>query len=251
VQVLSIVHSPGARAGVFADAVAVRGHTLDEWVIPREPAPPAPVESYDAVLVFGGKMQVDQEDRHDWLRSERLLLQELVATEVPLMGVCLGGQLIAKAAQAHVGRMPSPEIGWPTVELTPEAGSDPVFAGLPDRFPAFEWHLYHFELPPGATPLAQNERCLQAFRAGPTAWGVQFHAEVTHASVLDWLSKVDPDEDGELDVERMAEETADLIGGWNAFGRELCGRFLAVAEAGASPSSAARGETTRATSPRS
>ena len=250
-QVLSIIHSTGARAGVFADAVAERGHTLGEWLISREPEPPAPIESYDAVLVFGGVMHVDQEDRHDWLRSERLLLQELVAAEVPLMGVCLGGQMIAKAVQAHVRRMPSPEIGWPTVELTPEAAADPVFAGLPERFPAFEWHLYHFELPPGAVPLARNERCLQAFRVGPAAWGVQFHAEATHASLLLWLDKFDPEEDGQVDVERLTEETDELIGGWNAFGRELCGRFLAVAEAGAPASSSDRDATTRAMTPHS
>jgi GMP synthase (glutamine-hydrolysing) len=243
VRVLSVVHQVDAAAGVFADAVAERGHTLDTWVIPNDPEPPAPVADYGAVLVFGGAMHVDQEDRHDWLRGERLLLERLVADEVPLMGVCLGGQLVTRALRGHVRRMPSPEIGWPVVELTAEAASDPVFAGLPARFAAFQWHLYSFDLPDGAAPLARNERCLQAFRAGPAAWAIQFHAEVTHESVLYWLHSYDPEEDGSVDVEGLTAETEERIAGWNAFGRELCARFLRFAEA-----TPTRGATTRATS---
>jgi GMP synthase (glutamine-hydrolysing) len=247
VQVLAIVHSADARAGVFADAVAERGHTLGEWMIPREAEPPAPVESYGAVLVFGGPMHVDQGDRYRWLRDEELFLRRLVADDVPLLGVCLGSQLVAKALDARVGRLPTPEIGWPEVELTPEAASDPIFSGLPESFPACQWHLYHFELPEAAVPLARNERCLQAFRAGRATWAIQFHAEVTHESVRDWLGRADPAEDGALDVQGLLAETEDQIADWNAFGRELCARFLAFAEATA----AARGATIRATTPRS
>jgi GMP synthase (glutamine-hydrolysing) len=245
-RVLSIVHQTDAAAGVFADEVAARGHTLDGWLIPEAPEPPAPLDAYGAILVFGGAMHVDQEDRHGWLRDERLLLQRLAAEGVPLMGVCLGGQLVAKALHAHVLRLPSPEIGWPAVELTDEASADPVFAGLPERFPAFQWHLYHFELPAGAVPLARNERCLQAFRAGASTWAIQFHAEVTGESVHDWLRSSDPEEDGRLDAPALLAETDEKIGAWNAFGRELCGRFLAFAE-----TTRGRGATTRATSPSS
>jgi GMP synthase (glutamine-hydrolysing) len=246
-RVLAIVHQPDAPAGVFAEVVTGRGHALDEWGISRTPEPPAPVDSYGAVLVFGGAMHVDQEDRHGWLHDERLLLQRLLADEVPLLGVCLGGQLVAKALHGHVRRMPTPEIGWPVVELTAEAGADPLFAGLPERFPTFQWHLYHFELPPGAVPLARTDRSLQAFRAGETAWAIQFHAEVTREHLLGWLRSSDPAEDGDLDVPRLLAETEKRIDDWNAFGRELCGRFLAVAEATAAGARA----TTRATSLRS
>ena len=246
-RVLAIVHQADAAAGVFADVVTGRGHALDEWAISTAPEPPAPVESYGAVLVFGGAMHVDQEDRHGWLHDERLLLQRLLADEVPLLGVCLGGQLVAKALHGHVRRMPAPEIGWPVVELTAEAGADPLFAGLPDRFPTFQWHLYHFELPQGAVPLARTERCLQAFRAGETAWAIQFHAEVTRENLLGWVRSSEPAEDGDLDVPRLLAETEERIDDWNAFGRELCGRFLAVAEATAADARA----TTRATSQRS
>lgn len=243
-RVLSITHQPDAASGVFGDAVRERGHELDEWQISTDPDPPAPVESYDAVLVFGGAMHVDQEERHGWLREENALLQRFLAEGVPTFGVCLGGQLVAKALGAPVRRMPSPEIGWFDVDLTPEAADDPVFAGLPERFTAFQWHSYHFELPEDGFALARNDRCLQGFRVG-RAWGIQFHPEVKPEDLAEWLRTADPNEDGPLDVEALRAESEQRIAASNELGRELCGRFLAFAEA-TRPDA-----TTRATSPRS
>lgn len=247
-RVLSITHQRNAASGVFGDAVVDRGHELDEWDISRIPEPPAPIYAYSAVLVFGGAMQVDQEERHGWLRDENALLKRLLADEVPTFGVCLGGQLLAKALGGPVRRMPSSEVGWFDVELTPEAADDPVFSDLPARFTALQWHSYHFELPHGAVPLARNDRCLQAFGVG-AAWGIQFHPEVTHAGLIDWAGASKPEEDGPLDVQALLAESDELIGGWNAFGKKLCGRFLAVAEGSEAPTPP--GATTRATSPRS
>jgi GMP synthase (glutamine-hydrolysing) len=245
-RVLSLVHQPDAASGVFADAAADAGHELDEWLVPRRKAPPAPLDDYGAVLVFGGAMHVDQQDRHRWLRDELELLRGLLAHDVPLFGVCLGGQLLAKALDAPVRRMPSPEVGWFDVALTPEAADDPVFGGLPGRFSSFQWHSYAFELPRGAVPLARNERCLQAFRAGESAWGIQFHAEVTGPSVEEWARTSKPEDDGALDLPRLAAESRERIAEWNALGKELCGRFLEVA------AQATRADaTTRATTRRS
>lgn len=244
-RALSIVHQPDAGSGVFAEAAVEAGHRLDEWLLPFSEEPPAPLDEYGAVLVFGGAMHVDQEDRHHWLRDELELIRGLVAARTPVLGVCLGGQLLAKALHAHVRRMPSSEVGWFDVDLMPEAASDPLFAGLPGRFSSFQWHTYRFELPAGAVPLARNDRCLQAFRAGTSAWGIQFHAEVTREAVVDWLESSAPEDDGVLDANRLLVETEERIAGWNAFGRELCGRFLSVA------ASARTAATTRATSPRS
>jgi GMP synthase (glutamine-hydrolysing) len=196
------------------------------------------------VLVFGGAMHVDQEERHGWLREENALLERVLADGVPTFGVCLGGQLVAKALGAPVRRMPSSEVGWFDVDLTREAGEDPVFGGLPERFTTFQWHSYCFELPEGGVALARNERCLQAFRAG-AAWGIQFHPEVTRDDLAEWLRTANPKEDGPIDPDALRVESDERIAGWNDFGRELCRRFLAAAEA------TRPGATTRATSPRS
>jgi GMP synthase (glutamine-hydrolysing) len=191
-------------------------------------------------------MHVDQEDRHGWLADERAFLQRLAAEEVPLIGVCLGGQLLAKALGAPVRRMPSPEVGWFPLHLTADAARDPVFGGLPERFDSFQWHLYAFELPPGVVLLARTERCYQAYRAGEAAWGLQFHAEVTREALEGWIERSRPEEDGAIDLDRLRAESDERIPRWNELGREICARFLAVAERRGATRAAA---TTRATTP--
>jgi GMP synthase-like glutamine amidotransferase len=218
VRVLSLIHQDDAPTGVFAEPVDERGGDLTQWNIARG-APPEPPSSYDAVFIFGGGMHVDQEANHPWLRDEDGLIKELLAQSVPLFGVCLGSQLIAKAAGARVGPAPRDEIGWHEVETTPEATEDPLFSGLPQRFQAFQWHSYAFELPSGAVPLARNPVGLQAYRLGETAWGIQFHAEVTREIVEGWAAS-----DGtgrRFDLAPMKD--------WNRIGRQLAGRFLDVA----------------------
>jgi GMP synthase-like glutamine amidotransferase len=228
VRVLSIVHQQDAATGVFADELAERGAELDEWVISEAGPPDTSPASYDAILIFGGGMHVDQESRHPWLRDEDVLVRDLAERGIPMLGVCLGAQLIAKALGARVGAMPGPQIGWFDVEQTPDAAGDPLFADLPRRFSSFQWHSYEFELPPNAVALARDSVCLQAFRAGETAWGIQFHAEVTKESVDDWFRSSKPP-DAPLDLAALQRETDEKIAAWNDFGKRLCGAFLDVA----------------------
>ncbi len=227
-KILAVIHGDKVRPGIFRDAVEERGHALDEWSLAWGTPPPRPVDDYGAVLVFGGAMHADQDAHHPWLREENLFLQRLFHLGTPTLGVCLGAQLLAKAAHAPVGPAREPEIGWVRVELTEEAGDDPVFSRLPERFEAFEWHYYTYGVPAGATELARSEACTQAFRLGDAVWGVQFHPEVTEEQVRGWLA----DEDRETPVprEELAAQTAERIGEWNALGHGLCGAFVEVAE---------------------
>jgi GMP synthase (glutamine-hydrolysing) len=226
-RVLAVVHGDEVRSGVFAEPIAAGGHELEEWSIARSPAPSRPLEAYDAAIVFGGSMHADEEEKHPWLRDEELLLRRFLDARKPVLGVCLGGQLVAKAAGAWVGRASEPEIGWHDVELTPAAASDPVFARLPRRFVAFQWHYYAFALPESAVELARSPVCSQAFRLGELAWGVQFHPEVTLEMVEQWL--VEPEE-VDFDREALRRETHERIEEWNALGRELCAGFLGAVE---------------------
>jgi GMP synthase-like glutamine amidotransferase len=172
---------------------------------------------------------VDQEVLHPWLGDEKAGLRDLVERQVPLLGVCLGAQLVAVAAGAQAGRASAPEIGWHEVEVTPEGARDPMLGPLAPRFRAFQWHSYEFTLPPGAVPLARSAVCLQAFRAG-NAMGIQFHAEVTAADTEAWIDDYRSDEDAvriAVDPEALRRETYAAIEGWNALGRTLCERWLA------------------------
>jgi GMP synthase (glutamine-hydrolysing) len=219
VRVLSLIHQPDAPTGTFADAVRERGDELLEWTASNGPPPQDPA-AFDAVFVFGGSMHVDQDSKHPWLREEDDLLKRLLGEGVPIFGVCLGGQLLAKAAGARVGPASQEEVGWHEVELTAEARTDPVFGELPERFDALQWHSYAFELPPGAVAMAMSPVCLQGYRLGERAWGVQFHPEVDGPILERWLR--DPEARG------VSFDLAP-IESWIRLGRGLAERFLALA----------------------
>ncbi|MEA2421541.1 MAG: hypothetical protein QOF55_640 [Thermoleophilaceae bacterium] len=181
-------------------------------------------DAYDAVMVFGGEANVD--DGHEWLREEKHLIGRLLDAGTPLLGVCLGAQLIADVAGARVGPLrDGPEVGWREIVRT---GDDPLLLPSEDRFRAFEWHRYGFECPPGAVELARNDAGCQAFRLG-NAWAIQFHAEVDRPTVEGWIRDYGPGVGA--DAQALAAETGREIARWNEFGRALCRRFLAAASA--------------------
>lgn len=225
-RILSVVHGADARTELFGPIVAEAGHSLDEWSFASSSAPVQSRHDYDAVLVFGGAMHGDQEDRHPWLRDELEWLHGLLERSVPTLGICLGSQLLARAAGAWLGPMPEPEIGWSEVELTADGTVDPVLSALPPRFEAFQWHHYGHGLPEGAVALARNAHALQGFRLGETCWGVQFHPEVTEPQLERWFADED---DPPPDPEGLRAATQERIGRWNELGRGLCRAFLAAA----------------------
>jgi GMP synthase-like glutamine amidotransferase len=234
-RVLVIVHQPDAGPGVFAHAIRDAGAAMDAWLIP-EAEPPGDPFDYDAVLTLGGAMHADQEDDHPWLAAEKQLLAELMERAVPLMGVCLGAQLMADAAGAQVGRAKLPEIGWYEVKTSDHADDDPILGPLAPGFTALEWHSYEFLLPAGATPLASSAACLQAYRIGGHAWGIQFHAEVTDADFEAWIDDYRSDPDAaHIDAGELRSRTREAIADWNELGMDLMKRFLAVASAQSAP----------------
>jgi GMP synthase (glutamine-hydrolysing) len=218
-RILSVVHSShAATTEIFRPA----GHDLEEWAFAAKGTPP---QDFDAYLVFGGSMHADQDALHPWLGTESRWLSELVESGAPVLGICLGAQLLARALGGRAYPLPGgPEIGWQEVE---RIGDDQVFDVLPRRFEAFEWHHYTYDLPEGAVELMRNERCNQAYRVGDACWAVQFHPEVTYEQVLGWIADKD---DPAADPDALRAETAAKIGRWNELGRGLCDAFLAAAE---------------------
>ena len=240
-RLLTIVHQDDSGPGVFLDAINAVDAEHQVWKPARDPTPPADPAGYDAIFSFGGEVHPVQDALFPWLVTERGFLTQALDQRVPLFGVCLGSQLIAQAAGAQAQPVSMPEIGWYEVSLTPAAASDPLFAPLAvsgaasqpnGGFDALQWHSYEVALPAGATELARSELCLQSYRIGDRAWGIQFHAEVTGADFQHWLdvdgTGPDPVRIG-LDVAAVAERTRERIGAWNQLGHGLCERFLRVA----------------------
>jgi GMP synthase (glutamine-hydrolysing) len=228
-RVLALVHQDSAPPGTFGRLTTDRGHELDVRSLAPgagEPPPHDGAGRYAAVMIFGGSMQVDQDDDHPWLRDERALVRELLDREVPTLGVCLGAQMVAQTAGARVGPAAIPEIGWHPVALTADGVADAVLGGAPERFAAYQGHSYGFDLPPGATALARGRGdALQAYRIGDSGWGIQFHPEISADSVSSWIRK--HADQGDIDDEAaLREQTAANLAHWTAFGQTLCGRFL-------------------------
>ncbi len=126
-------------------------------------------------------------DDHPYIQREIQYIRDARERGQPVLGVCLGAQLIAKALGARVHANTVKEIGWAPVTFMPAAANDPLFAGLPEAETIFHWHSETFALPPGAELLASSDACRnQAFRVGNRIYGVQFHLEVTPSMIAEW-----------------------------------------------------------------
>jgi GMP synthase-like glutamine amidotransferase len=237
-RVLAIVNDSDAGPGVFLDVLRERGDEVHSWMLPGEGPPGYDPREFDAVIVLGGAAHPDQEEQHRWIAEERALLADLLEREVPVLGVCLGAQLLGVAAGGRARRLQTPEIGFNHVQLSDAGRRDPLTGPLAPGFEALGWHSYEVLAPPGAQSLASSAACLQAFRTGPAAWGIQFHAEVTEADFEAWIEdarrKRDPFEEVP-DLDALQDAMRAGIGAWNELGRGLCERFLTAAEAAKRP----------------
>ncbi len=229
-RVLTIIHEADAGPGVFLDAFSDSGATVDTWVPPEQADAPAPTAAYDAIFTFGGSAHPDQDHEHPWLTTEKRFLADVLRERVPMLGVCLGAELVAVAEGGTVRRIARPEIGWYDVTLTSAGLSDPVLGPLGGSFSALEWHSYEAALPARATALASSDSSLQAYRIGDHAWGIQFHAEVTSADFHHWLDTYTSFDDdaveSRIDADAIAAATDERIDAWNDVGRGICQRFL-------------------------
>lgn len=143
---------------------------------------------YDAIIAFGGSQQVYADEQYPYFIREKALIRAAVEQDIPYLGICLGGQLLASAFGAEVRRHTSSEIGFFDLSLTAEGERDPLYAGLPGYQKVFQWHEDVFELPAGAIHLATNTHTrYQAFRYGPRAYGLQYHIELDPPMLDAWL----------------------------------------------------------------
>ncbi|NOY78046.1 MAG: type 1 glutamine amidotransferase [Calditrichaeota bacterium] len=165
---------------------------------------PGRLEAYSGVIVLGGFMGVYEQESYPFLADELRWLETVVKAEKPLVGICLGSQLIARVLGAGVYRgYAGPEIGWKPVTLTKEGQADPLFGGFPSRFIPVHWHGDTFDLPIGATLLASSEMYPhQAFRFGSKTLAVQFHVEATEKLIKFWLRESASRSDNEAGNEK-------------------------------------------------
>jgi GMP synthase (glutamine-hydrolysing) len=183
----------------------------------RDPAARPDLDGYDGLVVLGGPMSADQSDRHPHLDHEVDVIRDALDRDRPVLGICLGAQLLARALDARVAPAPTREIGWYDVAMSEAAREDALVGHFDAVERLFQWHGDTFELPSEAVHLASSELCPnQAFRAGTRAYGFQFHLEVDTPMIERWLAAPENREhlgggDGAADPADIRAETARQI----------------------------------------
>lgn len=179
-RLLVIQHAEAEDPGLLGPPCVEAGLELQLLRTDWGETVPTAADGYAGIIVMGGPMGVYDSDRHPHLKAEIDLLTQALRRRLPTLGICLGAQLLAAAAGARVYPGPRREIGWAPIARSAAGRADPLLAELPDDAVVFHWHGDTFDLPDGATLLASSEAYAhQAFRIGSSAYGLQFHPEVT------------------------------------------------------------------------
>ncbi|MGA1874296.1 MAG: type 1 glutamine amidotransferase [bacterium] len=183
---------------------------------------PTHLNDLDAVITMGGPMNVYEEDKYPFLRDEIDFLQRAIEAKIPVLGICLGAQMIAKACGAAIRTSLVKELGWYEVILTEAGFGDEFFYGLPKILQVLQWHEDMFELPPAASLLATSKGCPhQAFRCRQ-AYGLQFHIEINREMLFEWFADLDQRDGIILQFEHMKHDIA-------AQAKRIYSNFFAIA----------------------
>lgn len=229
-KVLVLQHTPPENLGTIADALGHRkiAHTyvraFQEEPIPKD------LDRYAGLVVMGGPMGVADRDRMPFLKQEILLIEQALKEKKPVLGICLGSQLLAHALGAPVRRGDKKEIGWHMVRLTEEGRADPLFNGVEPSFFAYHWHGDVFDLPGSAAPLASSEQTRhQVFRYGSNAYGFLCHLEVTENLVREMIRTFSGElqEEG-IDAGWMMEKTEEHLPPLQRISQSVFGKWTGL-----------------------
>ncbi|MEF2145637.1 MAG: type 1 glutamine amidotransferase [Desulfovibrionaceae bacterium] len=178
-----LMHVPFEDEGAIAHWAAEGGHRIERFRLFEGRPLPGP-EEFDMFVAMGGPMGAEDDQEHPYLPAERELLAQIARSGRPVLGICLGAQLLSLALGGQVTRNKQPEIGFFGVEMTDEGLAHEVFHGFPRSFEALHWHGDTFSIPDGAVHAASSIACAyQAFVHGERAVGLQFHLEAAPATL--------------------------------------------------------------------
>ena len=231
-SVCVLQHTANETLGTIADCLSSR-QVLYDYIRPfrGDPVPNA-MDGRGGLILMGGPMGVYEQAKHPFLLDEMRLIEAALATGRPVLGVCLGSQLLAAVLGAEVKRGAQKELGWHPVTLTDAARQDPIFGGVRGEFWPFHWHGDVFPLPPTAVGLAASgQTACQAFRFGTNAYGILFHLEVTAGQVDAMLSEfADELRDAGGEADAIRRETPHRLPAIQEISRDVFGRWAGMVE---------------------
>jgi GMP synthase (glutamine-hydrolysing) len=185
-RLLAIENERGGTLGSLVHGLSAGGTNLQVWRAWAGAQRPA--GRHDGVIALGGAVNVDDGyEKAPWLAAERRFLSQCLDDHVPVLGICLGAQLLCQVSGGSVFASTAPELGWTAIQTTSAAATDRLLAKFPGQFAAFEWHFYRMQVPGNAIVLAASRAGVQAFRLGTRCWGLQFHLEAEPKMIDRWL----------------------------------------------------------------
>ena len=231
--ILILQQTPTETLGTLETHLREAGLPCQRMELFRETPDRLDFDRLAGLVVLGGSMYADEVDKYPFLLRELDWIRGALEAKLPLLGICLGAQLLAKSLGCRVYPNPVREIGWHGIEFTPAAADDPLLGGCGPRQTVFQWHRDTFDLPAGAVHLAESQRCRhQAFRCGPVAWGLQFHVEINGELINDWLDELARQGDSRIrqfvDPAAIRVRTPELLSQADAAGRLILPRFAAL-----------------------
>jgi GMP synthase-like glutamine amidotransferase len=189
VNALIVTHHPEEGPGLLEDIFKQRGWGMKEVGLWNGNSLPDPAP-FHLLILMGGPMSVNDENLHPFLAQEKHFVSQWINRGKPIVGICLGAQLIAHCLGGRVYRGPKEEIGWYDAVLTEEGRRDPFLQSFPMLFPVFQWHGETFDLPDGVVLLASSgDYPHQAFRYKDSIYAFQFHLEITEGMIQTWLAE--------------------------------------------------------------
>jgi len=229
-KILVIQHVESEGPGLIGTAISRGGFAMEYARVYRGEKIPVSPAGFSAVIAMGGPMGVYEADKYPFIRDELRLMKEAFNKDLPVMGICLGAQMMARAAGARVYKGSGTEIGFYKVALTDEGAKDRLLIGLPQEFTVFQWHGDTFGVPPRSVNLASSELFAhQLIRVGRRSYGFQFHFEVTPAMILDFLDVNRAELTGAGDGhtrERIVRDADEYLLTVQRYGSTIIKRFL-------------------------
>jgi GMP synthase-like glutamine amidotransferase len=230
-SVLVLQHEECEHLGVLSTFLS-QHNVVHQYVKLFEQESIPELKDYSGLIILGGPMNVYEEKKYSFLRAENSLINEALSHKKPIIGICLGAQLIAKATGGKVYPGVNKEVGWYTVNLTEEGQKDKVFRCFEGHFTVFQWHGDTFDLPVCAMRLAESDIFHnQAFSIGDIGYAIQFHLEVTSQMISDWFKRYEDELiplQGYIDPDKILRDSEKHIQALNRRAAILCSNFATL-----------------------